>query len=151
MKKILFILIALVCAVTACTKEQMISDLPEDINKPEGGTTGATKAKRGVCQSTNTLDFGQKLVDLKANWYYTWGLDPSNTVEGAEFVPMFWGASSVTKDNCDKINKLYEEGRVFYVLGFNEPDLKEESNMSVSDALEKWEFLCQTSTAASNS
>ena len=67
MKKILFILIALVCAVTACTKEQMISDLPEDINKPEGGTTGATKAKRGVCQSTNTLDFGQKLVDLKAN------------------------------------------------------------------------------------
>ena len=56
---------------------------------------------------------------------------------------MFWGASSVTKDNCDKINKLYEEGRVFYVLGFNEPDLKEESNMSVSDALEKWEFLCQ--------
>ena len=79
MKKILFILIALVCAVTACTKEQMISDLPEDINKPEGGTTGATKAKRGVCQSTNTLDFGQKLVDLKANWYYTWGLDPSNT------------------------------------------------------------------------
>ena len=143
MKKILFILIALVCAVTACTKEQMISDLPEDINKPEGGTIGATKAKRGVCQSTNTLDFGQKLVDLKANWYYTWGLDPSNTVEGAEFVPMFWGASSVTKDNCDKINKLYEEGRVFYVLGFNEPDLKEESNMSVSDALEKWEFLCQ--------
>ena len=112
MKKILFILIALVCAVTACTKEQMISDLPEDINKPEGGTTGATKAKRGVCQSTNTLDFGQKLVYLKANWYYTWGLDPSNTVEGAEFVPMFWGASSVTKDNCDKINKLYEEGRV---------------------------------------
>ena len=143
MKKILFILIALVCAVTACTKEQMISDLPEDINKPEGGTTGATKAKRGVCQSTNTLDFGQKLVDLKANWYYTWGLDPSNTVEGAEYVPMFWGATSVTKDNCDKINKLYEEGRVFYVLGFNEPDLKEESNMSVSDALEKWEFLCQ--------
>lgn len=56
---------------------------------------------------------------------------------------MFWGASSVTKDNCDKINKLYEEGRVFYVLGFNEPDLKEESNMSVSDALEKWKFLCQ--------
>lgn len=44
MKKILFILVALVCAVTACTKEQLISDLPEDINKPEGGTTGATKA-----------------------------------------------------------------------------------------------------------
>ena len=44
MKKILFILVALVCAVTACTKEQLISDLPEDINKPDGGMSGATKA-----------------------------------------------------------------------------------------------------------
>ena len=143
MKKILYILVALVCAAPACTSGELISDLPEDINKPEGGITTATTAKRGVCQSTNTLDFGQKLVDLKANWYYTWGLEPSAAVTGVEFVPMFWGASSVTKANCDKINKLYEEGKVFYVLGFNEPDLSEESNMSVADALDLWEFLCE--------
>ena len=143
MKKILYMLVALVCAAPACTSGELITDLPEDINKPEGGLAEATTAKRGVCQSTNTLDFGQKLVDLKANWYYTWGLEPSQEVTGVEFVPMFWGASSVTKDNCDKINKLYEEGKVFYVLGFNEPDLSEESNMSVSDALDLWEFLCE--------
>lgn len=143
MKKILFMIAASVCAFSACTKAQMITDLPEDINKPEDGSVVITTAKRGVCQSTNTAGFGQKLVDLKANWYYTWGLEPSTQVEGVEFVPMFWGASSVTKENCDKVNRLYEEGKVHYVLGFNEPDLKEESNMSVADALEKWAFLCE--------
>ncbi|MGM9785774.1 MAG: glycosyl hydrolase [Candidatus Cryptobacteroides sp.] len=135
--------IAILLTLVSCTKAQMITDLPEDINKPEESLSGATKAKRGVCQSTSTMDFGQRLVDLKANWYYTWGLEPSTSVSGVEFVPMFWGASSVTEANCDKINKLYEEGKIFYVLGFNEPDLKEESNMSVSDALDKWAFLCE--------
>ena len=133
----------MVCAFGACTKAQLISDLPEDINKPEESTSIATTAKRGVCQSTNTTDFGQKLVDLKANWYYTWGLTPSITVEGVEFVPMFWGASSVTEENCNAVNKLYEEGKISYVLGFNEPDLSEESNMSVNEALDLWAFLCE--------
>lgn len=143
MKKILYMLAALVCVAPACTSGELITDLPEDINKPEGGLTEASTAKRGVCQSTNTLDFGRKLVELKANWYYTWGLEPSAEVQGVEFVPMFWGASSVTKANCDRINKLYEEGKVFYVLGFNEPDLSEESNLSVSEALDQWQFLCE--------
>lgn len=137
------IISAIMLAVISCTKAQTVSDLPEDINKPEGTVSGATKAKRGVCQSTSTIDFGKRLTALKANWYYTWGLEPSSSVEGVEFVPMFWGPSSVTKENCDKINKLYEEGKIFHVLGFNEPDLKEESNMSVSDALDKWQFLCE--------
>ena len=137
------IISAIMLAVISCTKAQTVSDLPEDINKPEGTVSGVTKAKRGVCQSTSTIDFGKRLTVLKANWYYTWGLEPSSSVEGVEFVPMFWGASSVSKENCDKINKLYEEGKIFHVLGFNEPDLKEESNMSVSDALDKWQFLCE--------
>jgi hypothetical protein len=140
--KIIFYAAVLSCLLSSCTKPQLISDLPEDINKPEGALSGATVAKRGVCQSTSTQDFAERLVALKANWYYTWGLEPSPNVEGVEFCPMFWGASSVTKENCDKVNKLYEEGKIFHVLGFNEPDLSEESNMSVSDALDKWEFLC---------
>ena len=136
---ILFLAAASLCC---CTKAGQITDLPDDINKPEGSLPGATVAKRGVCQSTGTMDFASRLVQLKANWYYTWGLEPAGGIEGVEFVPMFWGASSVTAENCRKVNELYEQGKVFYVLGFNEPDLSEESNMKVSDALDKWEFLC---------
>ena len=140
--KRLIIAFATVALSLGCTKPQMISDLPEDINKPDSAPIEAASAKRGVCQSTNSSDFATRLVQLKANWYYTWGLEPSGEVDGVEFVPMFWGASSVTADNCRKVNELYEQGRIHYVLGFNEPDLKEESNMTVADALDKWEFLC---------
>ena len=142
MRNIIFMTVLLL-TMGACTKAQMITDLPEDINKPENSLSSASVAKRGLCQSTSTQDFGLRMVELKPNWYYTWGLEPSSAVDGVEFCPMFWGASSVTKANCDKVNKLYEEGKVFYVLGFNEPDLSEESNMSVADALDKWEFLCE--------
>jgi len=141
MKKIVTVLaIAAICF--GCTKAQMISDLPEDINKPDSAPTEVSTAKRGVCQSTNSSDFAPRLVQLKANWYYTWGLEPSQEVDGVEFVPMFWGANNVTADNCRKVNELFEQGKIYYVLGFNEPDLKEESNLSVAAALEKWEFLC---------
>ena len=141
MKKIVTALaIAAICF--GCTKAQMISDLPEDSNKPDSAPTEVSTAKRGVCQSTNSSDFAPRLVQLKANWYYTWGLEPSQEVDGVEFVPMFWGANNVTADNCRKVNELFEQGKIYYVLGFNEPDLKEESNLSVAAALEKWEFLC---------
>jgi len=141
MKKIVTALaIAAICF--GCTKAQMISDLPEDINKPDSAPTEVSTAKRGACQSTNSSDFAPRLVQLKANWYYTWGLEPSQEVDGVEFVPMFWGANNVTADNCRKVNELFEQGKIYYVLGFNEPDLKEESNLSVAAALEKWEFLC---------
>ena len=141
MKKYISLLIA-ICGLVSCTKAQMITDLPEDINKPDTTPVEAATAKRGVCQSMNSSDFASRLVQLKPNWYYTWGLEPSQEVDGVEFVPMFWGASSATADNCRKVNELFEQGRIHYVLGFNEPDLKEEANMSVKDALDKWEFLC---------
>lgn len=143
MKRFPVISIFLTILLAACTQGQLISDLPEDINKSDEDPIVITAAKRGVCQSTGSQDFAARLVTLKPNWYYTWGLEPSAAVEGIEFCPMFWGASSVNEANCAKVNKLFEEGRIFHVLGFNEPDLKEEANMSVSDALDKWQFLCE--------
>ncbi|MCD8081617.1 MAG: glycoside hydrolase family protein [Bacteroides sp.] len=53
-----------------------------------------------------------------------------------------WGHSNVTQNNIDIVNQLHRDGKVFYVLGFNEPDLKEEANMTVEQALEGWKKLC---------
>jgi len=144
MKKMISILSTFLIALTmSCTSDQMITDLPEDINKNDSGLTGPTTAKRGVGFSTNGMNWANRVVELKSNWYYTWGnTDMTDQVEGVEFVPMIWGHTGVTKETCDRINQLYSEGKVFYVLGFNEPDLKEESNMTVQQALEDWEFLC---------
>ncbi|WP_255508065.1 glycosyl hydrolase [Bacteroides difficilis] len=129
----------------ACTKDQMITDLTDE----DGTVTSSNKAttyKRGCGFSlgTSTGQWWANIINLKANWYYTWGLtgcqDPY-APQNVEFVPMFWGHTNVTQSNIDMVNDLYRQKKIFYVLGFNEPDLKEEGNMSVEQALEDWKKL----------
>lgn len=105
--------------------------------------------KKGVGMSTTTTVgvWWKNIINLKPHWFYTWGTfipdSQSNYIpDNVEFVPMFWNGAAVTKDNIDKLNTLYEEGKINYVLGFNEPDLTNEANMSVTDALTKWKFIC---------
>lgn len=148
--KTLYKFIAIVCLLPilgACTKAELITDLTDDdITVVEGGK--ATTKKRGVgfSLSTSCGSWWENIINLKANWYYTWGLtgcqDPY-APKNAEFVPMFWGHSSVTDANIQLVNDLYRQKKIFYVLGFNEPDLKAESNMSVAQALEDWKKLSE--------
>jgi hypothetical protein len=149
MKKIIrsALFLASLCLVAlSCTKAELISDLPADINKPATSAAQPSAYKRGVgfSTATSTGTWYNNIVNLKSNWYYTWGLnacaDPK-APKNVEFVPMFWGHSSVTQANVDMINQLYREGKIFYVLGFNEPDLSAEANMPVAQALEDWKFL----------
>lgn len=147
MKRIIYILIALF-VVTSCTKDQLISDLPADMNAGSGGDReNEAKGKRGVGFSTGTQNWAKRVVDLKSHWYYSWGSDDvSASVQGAEFVPMIWGRASAQqiREKCLAINGMHLAGKCFYVLGFNEPDLKEESNMSVNEALDLWAVMNET-------
>ncbi|WP_238007248.1 sigma-70 family RNA polymerase sigma factor [Dactylosporangium sp. AC04546] len=93
-------------------------------------------AKKGV-STYNFSGNGQALRDVKASWYYNWSADPSvSAISGVEYVPMIWGGASVTSGN---LNKAKANGKV--LLGFNEPDLKEQANMSVQQALDLWPQL----------
>jgi hypothetical protein len=56
-----------------------------------------------------------------------------------QFVPMIWGAASVTSAT---LSRVAHEGR--YLLGFNEPDLHSQSNMTVGQALGLWPQLMAT-------
>jgi hypothetical protein len=60
---------------------------------------------------------------------------------GAAFVPMIWGAGTVTAANLREVRR---EGR--YLLGFNEPDNSGQSNMTVAQALALWPKLMATGT-----
>ncbi|BCY13848.1 sigma-70 family RNA polymerase sigma factor [Actinoplanes sp. L3-i22] len=97
----------------------------------------ATSAKKGVGVWKFT---GSKaaLQDVGAGWYYDWA-SQNNDVPGpadVEFVPMIWGKQNLTSAT---LKQAKSEGKV--LLGFNEPDMGGQANMSVEDALAAWPQL----------
>lgn len=79
-----------------------------------------------------------ELSELRLGWYYDWRPFPKiATVPGVEFVPMFWSGDDVTPDNLDLVNHTLAT----HVLGFNEPDLEGQSNMTPEKCLELWPRL----------
>ncbi len=63
---------------------------------------------------------------------------------GLEYVPMVWGPWSVNDNEMARLKAGKEEGLYDSLLAFNEPDLTDQSNMSVSKAIELWPQLEST-------
>ena len=76
------------------------------------------------------------LVASGASWYYNWSAAPSGSTRGVAFVPMIKTASNV---NTATLNRVRHEGK--YLLTFNEPDERNEANLSVGAALHQWPRL----------
>lgn len=80
----------------------------------------------------------QALGDVRAGWYYNWDATRGKITAppGSEFVPMIWGVKSVEQANLDRARS---QGST--LLGFNEPDMAAQANMSVQQALDLWPKL----------
>jgi hypothetical protein len=76
-----------------------------------------------------------------ASWFYTWAAGPNgiSAPAGIRFVPMIWGPGSVTSANLAEAQR---HGHI--LLGFNEPDMASQSNLSPSAALSLWPKLQAT-------
>jgi hypothetical protein len=83
----------------------------------------------------------QALARSGASWYYNWSASHAGIVNppGVSFVPMIWGSGSVTSA---ALAQARSESHV--LLGFNEPDLRSQANMTVADALRLWPRLMAT-------
>ncbi|MQS16565.1 RNA polymerase [Streptomyces kaniharaensis] len=81
------------------------------------------------------------MADAKVSWFYTWSSDRQQIrpPAGVEFVPMIWGAASVTDA---QLNTAKQGGKT--LLGFNEPDLPGQADMSAGQALDLWPRLQST-------
>ncbi len=98
-----------------------------------------TSQRKGV-SSWSFADEAQALAASGASWYYNWGASPNGvTAPGASYVPMIWGAANVTSATLSQVS---QEGRV--LLGFNEPDLPSQANMTAAQALDLWPKLMAT-------
>ncbi len=138
----IFILIACLCAsllFTACNPTPPPADEPAQHREATG-----VVSKKGVCISRyggDNQDNGDKINDLNGSWWYNWGAKPTNTHIDGQFVPMIWGKGQVTSENLTYVKAGYEQGKFTHLLTFNEPDLPDQSNMTVDEALSYWEQL----------
>ena len=70
-----------------------------------------------------------QIEDMNESWYYNWGTEESSHISGdKEFVPMIWGRDNISWLQSDNTKKYST------ILGFNEPDLQSQSNLSVEEA-----------------
>ena len=112
----------------------------------------ALDGKKGICftlrksnQSGSVEENLPKIQATRSYWNYSWGMElVEEQPSKMEFMPMAWGAwgmdgfvQSVRKHIVPQI----QSGVTKRVLGFNEPDKKEQANMSYQDALKYWPVL----------
>ncbi|HEY5653819.1 MAG TPA: glycosyl hydrolase, partial [Pontiella sp.] len=98
--------------------------------------------KKGVGIALHgSSDVRPTLEALNVDWFYTWGaIPPEKIPKEVEFIPMIWGRWTANEEYLSKITP----DKYSALLGFNEPDQHEQSNMSVEEALELWPKLMAT-------
>ncbi|KAA6331416.1 hypothetical protein EZS27_019982, partial [termite gut metagenome] len=94
------------------------------------GGRGHIVESNGWNRQTNEIALTQ------STWFYSWGISDPLCVD-AEFVPMKWGYGG----HFDEINARRE---VTHLLGYNEQNRPDQSNMSVEQAIEEWPRLMKS-------
>jgi hypothetical protein len=106
---------------------------------PSGRSAGKTVhgVKKGA-SVWNESGITKALAASGVSWFYDWAPTPGavKAPSGVQFVPMMWGAGSVTAANLAAAKR---DGST--LLGFNEPDMSGQSNMTVDQALGLWPQL----------
>jgi hypothetical protein len=97
-----------------------------DVTAPSDGAT-PTSCKRGIAaNAVPTNAFTQTAPGI--SWWYDWSntLPPNNVVD---FVPMIWGAKNLA-------GPIPQSAK--FLLGFNEPNFKAQSNLTPQQAAADW-------------
>ena len=110
--------------------------------------------KKGICftlrkkgEKGSWVDNIPRINATRSYWNYSWGSSRVDTQpENIEFIPMTWGAWG--KDGFAKtlqrdVVPQIQLGKVKRLLGFNEPDKKEQANMPYTEAIKYWPMLEQ--------
>lgn len=76
------------------------------------------------------------LNDVGVSWFYTW--EPKNywfaTPPGKQYVPMIWGTKHIGATYFEQAKATGTN----ILLGFNEPDIQEQSNITPAQAIDLW-------------
>lgn len=99
--------------------------------------------KKGIGHGIKGEKDWNKLKALNASWFYNWNSTiPAGKPKEIEYVPMIWSGKLV-KSVRSRVEAVKTQGHKT-LLGFNEPDQKEQANMTVEQALELWPVLMES-------
>ncbi|HEX9229635.1 MAG TPA: glycosyl hydrolase [Arthrobacter sp.] len=85
-----------------------------------------------------------QIKSLKLDWYYTWQARYYVTTT-PPFVPMIKDAKRLLEqDAIGWVTRQLAETNTKHLLGFNEPDITAQANMSVDEAIRLWPRLMDT-------
>lgn len=103
-------------------------------SKAFGTTGGRLSAKKGLAGAA------PEASGLRTSWYYNWGVNPSSkgmpvSEPSMRYMPMIWGWYP---EKSPATLEALRAKRPSILLGFNEPDHKDQSNIPVETALDVW-------------
>lgn len=105
--------------------------------KSHVSTSGGGVTPRGLVYNTAALTdlFSSNAI----SWAYNWDSQPGGSISpNLNFVPQLWGPIPVHTDHwTDNADKALAGGST-HILGFNEPDLPAQANLSPEAAVEAW-------------
>lgn len=100
--------------------------------------------KKGLGQPVKQPGWARRLTSLRCKWFYSWGSAvPEGLPRGVAFVPMVWGSGGAAGAIATTAAAAKKAG-ITELLGFNEPDGKDQANMTVQQALDAWPRLMET-------
>ena len=100
--------------------------------------------KKGLGQSVKSPDWATRLDALQCRWFYSWGPDiPDGKPQGVEFIPMIYRYRGNPAGISTPAAAAKNAG-ITELLGFNEPDVKNQGDMTLEETLDAWPLLMET-------
>lgn len=92
--------------------------------------------KKGVSYNTGAFSL---LFGSNIGWAYNWFQNPQSTInKNVQFVPMLWDDQAWHLSIWPENVKAAKANSTTHLLGFNEPDLKGQADMTVDEAVANW-------------
>lgn len=111
---------------------------------PEAASDAASQTgsvKKGLGQTVKHLGWARRLTSLRCKWFYSWAAAvPEGLPREVAFVPMAWGVGRDPQAITAAAAAAKQVGMT-ELLGFNEPDAKDQANLTVQRALDAWPLL----------
>lgn len=109
----------------------------------QGGQPTGSK-KKGLGQVVKRPGWQKRLTALRCRWFYSWGSSvPDALPERTSFVPMIFRHGDDARAITAAAASAQKAG-ITELLGFNEPDAKDQGNVTVQQALAAWPLLMRT-------